>query len=242
MLSLNKSYISSNAIDNMPIPAATASYMPVPHRNLMHMVTSAFTSQGFDVDRPQHQIHRKKPRFASTFSVSGGGLPGDKAFDWMVGVLNSYDQSRSVSILFGARVFVCSNGMIICERQLKTRHTINVWDRIPSLVGQAVLAFGDTIIKAQRRNDRLREVKVDDRRAIDSFALDVCRLGLLPETKAVAYANEIHNPSFDYGTHETTLWNIHNAYTHTAKGMEPGDFARRVLKFDNLLNGTFGLV
>lgn len=239
MISLNEAYISSNAIDNVPVPPHTDSYTPIPHRQLMHLAMSAFTSQGFDIEKPTHQIHKKKGRFVSTFSVSGGGLPKDKDLDWMVGLMNSYDKSYPVTFLFGGRVFVCSNGMIVADHKLKTRHTLNVWDRIPGLITQTVAAFGETISKAQERNNRLREIRVDDRRMIDSFAMEVCRQGLLPETKAVAYANEIHNPSFDYGVKENTLWNIHNAYTHTAKGMEAGDFARRVIQFDSLLEETF---
>jgi hypothetical protein len=69
--------------------------------------------------------------------------------------------------------------------------------------------------------------------------MEVCRRGLLPESKALAYADEIHKPSFDYEVKENTLWNMHNAYTHCAKGMEAGDFARRVLSFDKFLDETF---
>lgn len=239
MLSLNTAYVSSNAIDNIAVPSATISYTPVAHRHLMHSVMSMFTANGFDIEKPAHQIHKKKPRFASTFAVSGGGLPTDRSLDWQVGVLNSYDQSRSVTLLFGARVFVCSNGMIIADHKLQTRHTTHVWDRIPDLIARSVYTFGETINHANQRNDRLREIIVDDRRMIDAFAMEVCRRGLLPTSKAVAYANEIHKPSFDYEVKENTLWNIHNAYTHTAKGMEAGDFARSVIQFDKLLNDAF---
>lgn len=239
MISLNKSYISSNAIDNIPVPSPTASYTPVQHRQLMHGVMSAFTSQGFDIDKPTHQIHRKKPRFVSIFSVGGGGLPVDKALRWMVGVMNSYDMSRSVTLLFGAEVRVCTNGAIVADHKLKTRHTLNVWDRIPDLIAESVDVFGDTIVEAQRRNDTLREIVVDDRKLIDAFAVEVCRRGLLSPTKAVDYANEIHDPSFDYEVKPNSLWSIHNAYTHCAKGMEAGDFARRAIQFDKLLDETF---
>jgi len=239
MIFRNNSYLTLGAIDAIPVPAPTHSYTPVPHRDLMHRVMSAFIDQGFDIDKPYHQIHRKKPRFVSTFSVSGGGLPQDSDLSWMVGVMNSYDMYRSVTLLFGGHVFVCGNGMIVADHKLKTRHTLNVWDRIPNLIAEAADAFGDTIVEAQRRNDALREIVVDDRRAIDAFAVEVCRRNLLPPTKAVAYADEIHNPSFDYKVKENTLWNIHNAYTHTAKGMEAGDFARRVIAFDKLLDETF---
>ncbi len=50
MLSLNTAYLSSNAIDNIAIPVSTDSYTAVPHRNLMHLVMSGFSSQGFDLD------------------------------------------------------------------------------------------------------------------------------------------------------------------------------------------------
>lgn len=239
MLSLNTAYISSNAIDSIPAPVATPSYTPVPHRQLMHQVMSAFDANGFDITKPSHQIHKKKARFVSMFSVSGGGLPEDGALKWMVGIMNSYDMSRSVTLLFGAEVRVCTNGAIYADYKLRTRHTTHVWDRIPDLINRSVDVFGETISRAQKRNDRLREIVVDDRRMIDAFAMEVARRGLLPETKAVAYADEIHNPSFDYEVKENTLWNIHNAYTHVAKGMEAGDFARRVIQFDKLLDETF---
>lgn len=239
MLSLNTAYISSNAIDNIAIPRQTASYTPVPHRHLMHMIMSAFTSQGFDITKPSHQIHKKKARFVSMFEVSGGGLPVDGSLNWMVGALNSYDQSRSVTLIFGAEISVCTNGAIFSDYKLATRHTTYVWDRIPGLIAQSVHLFGETVNAANKRNDRLREIVVDDRRMIDAFAMEVARRGLLPETKAVAYADEIHNPSFDYGIKENTLWNIHNAYTHTAKGMEAGTYARKVIAFDKLLDETF---
>jgi hypothetical protein len=239
MISPNKTYISSAAIDNVPVPSPTASYTPVPHRSLMQNVMGAFTSQGFEIDKPTHRIHRKKPRFVSTFSVSGGGLPVDKSLRWMVGVMNSYDMSRSVTLLFGSEVWVCTNGAIIADHRLKTRHTMNVWDRIPGLIDQSVEVFGETIVAAQQRNDRLREIVVDDRKLIDAFAIEVARRKLLPSGKALEYADEIHDPSFDYGIKENSLWSIHNAYTHCAKGMEAGEFARKVIQFDKLLDETF---
>jgi hypothetical protein len=239
MIALSKAYASSTAIDKVPLPPQTESYTPVPHRQLVHAVVSSFTSLGYAVDKPEHQIHKKKARFSTTFSVSGKELPSDKTLDWQVGILNSYDKFRAIHILFGGKVFVCSNGLIIADHQLKTRHTLNVWDRLPALISQTVAAFGTTIALANNRNNRLRETSVDDPRFIDAFAMEVCRRGLLAPTKALEFADEIHEPSFDYEIKPNTLWSIHNAYTHTAKGMEAGDFARNVLGFDRLLNEAF---
>jgi hypothetical protein len=242
MLSLNTAYLSSNAIDSVPVPSPTRVYEPVPHRQLMHMVMSAFAGGGFAIDKPMHQIHKKKPRFASTFTISGGGLPNDRSLDWSVGIINTYDQYRAIHILFGGTVFICSNGLIVADHKLTTRHTTNVWRRLPDLIGRAVDAFGETIVEANRRHDRMRETRINDRRAIDAFALEVCRRNLLPITKAVEYADEIHKPSFNYEVPEDSLWNVHNAYTHMAKGMEAGAFSRRMIAFDKLLDQTFATV
>jgi hypothetical protein len=65
--------------------------------------------------------------------------------------------TRSVTLLFGGHVFVCGNGMIIADHKLKTRHTLNVWDRIPELISRSVYTFGETISNAQKRNDRPRD-------------------------------------------------------------------------------------
>lgn len=241
MITLNESYLSSSQIDTIPVPVPTHSYTPIPHRQLMHMAMSAFTKQGFTIDRPAHQVHKKAQRFVSTFAVSGGGLPEDKSLDWMVGIMNSYDKTVPVTFLFGGTVRVCTNGMVVADHQLKTRHTRNVWDRIPDLITETVSVFGDTIVSANQRHQHLKEIVVDDKRLIDAFAMEVCRRGLLPASKALGFANEIHNPSFDYEVKENTLWSIANAYTHIAKGAEAGDFARRVIQFDKFLDATFAV-
>ena len=239
MLTLNASYKSSPLIDSVPVPLGNDSYTSVAHRDLIHLLTGTFVEQGYDLERPQHQIHKKFPRFASVFSVSGNGLPKDVALDWMVGVLNSYDKSRSVTLLFGARVFVCSNGMVVADHKIRTRHTLNVWDRLPLMIAQAVGVFGSTVEAANKRNNRLKEFLVPSSRDIDAFAVEVCRKGLLPASKAVEYANEIQKPSYDYGVPVNSAWNIHNAFTHISKGVEPGTFSHNMIGFDKLLDRVF---
>ena len=239
MITTNKTYAISALIDNVPVPAATHSYTPTPHRQLVGEVMKAFDSYGFTLKDPVHAIHKKKSRFHTVFDVVSSALPERLDLSWQVGLINSYDQSKAIHIVFGGRVFVCANGMVIADYKLKTRHTTHVWDRIPDLISAAASRFDRSIHEANARHQLLMDTRIGSRASMDAFAVEVCRRNLLPVTKAVEFADEIHNPSFNYEVKEDTLWNVHNAFTHMAKGFDPSTFANKVVKFDRLLDGVF---
>lgn len=225
---------------SIPVPAATATFTPVPQHDLWGSVCEAFEGSGYKITGEDHMVHRKRPLFVSRMEVTADFLPNDHRVTWTVGVMNSYDKSVSNRIIFGAKVLICSNGLIIADRVLRTKHTTHVWDRLPHLVASAVGAFGEEVRSHIKEQDRLKE-QFTDVKSLAAFSVNLARYNILPKAKVLDFYEEAWAPSFDYQTESLCLWNLQAAYTHLAKEMNPVERPRRVMAFDKVLKSHYAL-
>lgn len=236
-----KTYRDIKDIASIPVPQPTETYCPVAQVDLWDSVKSAFKTYGYRMDNDLHQVHRKKPLFVSSMDVHHDALPDTGgSVKWTVAVMNSYDKSCSARIIFGGRVFVCSNGLIIADRVLRTKHTTHVWDRLPNLIANAADAFEAEIKKYQQEQDALKEVCVSTE-SLSVFTVEIARRGILPKSRMLDFYEEVTNPSFDYGTKSLCLWNFQAAFTHLAKQMNPVERPRAVMAFDKALRADYAL-
>lgn len=231
-------------IASYPLPATTDSYQPVHQATLFDHVKNAFWSNGYRIGTEQHQIHRKKPVFISKVDieaeVGGPSMPESQRMNWSVAVINSYDKSKAVRLVFGGTVFVCSNGMIVADHILRTKHTTNVWDRLPELINRAVSAFGNEVDRAGTFYESIRRQYTDADR-LASFAVRLAQQDILPKASVMDFYNEAVTPSYMYETDKWCLYNVHAAYTHLAKDFNPIVRPRRVLAFEQALKQTYEL-
>lgn len=227
-------------INSIPVPASTATFTPVSQADLWGSVCRAFETYGYRLNAEEHMVHRKRPLFVSRMEVTADFLPNDQRVKWTVGVMNSYDKSMSARIIFGSKVLICSNGLIIADRILRTKHTTHVWDRLPNLVSTAVDSFGDEVQAHIKEQERLKE-RLTDLPSLAEFSMNLARYNILPKAKVLDFYEECVEPSFDYQTERLCLWNLQAAYTHIAKEMNPIERPRRIIGFDKALQRYYAL-
>lgn len=231
-------------INSYPMPVSTASYTPVNQATLFDHVKQAFWGNGYRIGAESHQIHHKKPVFISKVDieaeVGSSSLPENQRMNWSVAIINSYDKSKAVRLVFGGTVFACTNGMIVADHILRTKHTTNVWDRLPDLVSRSVSAFGNEVSRAGEFYESLRAVHTDQDR-LASFAVRLAQQGILPKASVMDFYDEAVTPSFMYETDKWCLYNVHAAFTHLAKDFNPIIRPRRVLAFEAALKETYDI-
>ena len=93
---------------NIPVPVATASYMPVPQNALWTMISEEFKYNGFTVSEPMHMISPQKTVFVSSMNVSGRSIDTGSEIGWTVAGMSSYNRSIANRIVFGGKVFICA--------------------------------------------------------------------------------------------------------------------------------------
>jgi len=234
-----KTYRDLKDIASIPVPDPTETYCPVSQEELWERVRQAFTFHGYKTSNDLHQVHRKRPLFLSSMEVSHVNLPEQGgSMTWTVAVMNSYDKTCSARIIFGGKVFVCSNGLIVADHILRTKHTTHVWDRLPVLISKAVDSFYDEVNGYHDQQERLKEVTVGTN-DLSAFTIRLAQRGILPKSQMLDFYEESVAPQFDYQTKSMCLWNFQAAYTHLAKTMNPVERPGRVMAFDEMLRKDF---
>jgi hypothetical protein len=225
-------------IKSIPLPERTDSYTPVDQASFFKEACDRFEFRGYTLNNETHMVHRKHPIFISKIDVQGPDLPNDGRMKWTVAMMNSYNKTIANRIIFGGTVYVCTNGMIVADHVLRTKHTAHVWDRLPNMIDEAVAAFGYQVNKANDFYEDLKKVNTSTEQ-LASFAVDLGRKGLLHKPQVIDFYEECVKPSFDYQTPDLCLWNLHAAYTHLAKTLNPVERPQRVLGFEKALSAHY---
>ena len=93
-------------------PQPTLTWSPIPHHHLVDKVQDRLQQQGLRVQTGRHTVTHGTNRYFGTLELMPE--PG-REYRRMVGIRNSHDKKFSASIVAGARVIVCSNGMFVGE-------------------------------------------------------------------------------------------------------------------------------
>jgi hypothetical protein len=128
--------------------------------------------------------------------------------------------SRGLAI--GSRVFVCDNLAFSGEHVIRTKQTLNVQRRMPTLIHKAVAQLPGMFAVQEALFDDFKRHTVTPRQA-DAMFTDMVRNNILPVTKLRPLIDEWDNPSHEEHTEdgEDTLWAMHNAFTEVMKPAVP---------------------
>jgi hypothetical protein len=237
---MSRTYTDITRLSSYPVPAASRTYCPVSQERLWNTVCGQFESAGLRVVSDSHQVHRKQPVFVSKAVITSPDLPDSPGETWEFAVMNSYNMTIAARVMFGKTVTVCTNGLIMAEHILRTKHTTNVWDRLPVMIDNAVKSFVAQSRQYTERQERLK-TQYTGSTELAQFALQLAQRGVLNKSKILDFYEESKSPSFDYQTEYLCLWNLQAAFTHLVKEANPVDRPRAVIEFDRNLDQFYAL-
>jgi len=237
---MSKVFATVTDLSRIPMPMATRTWQPVSQVQLFNTMCNAVRDRGFTITSEGHQIHRKKPVFISRVEITAPRLPGQDAMSWNIVAMQSWNKTIPVKFLFGGTVFVCTNGMIVAEHIISTKHTTNVWSRLEPMIYRTMDLFEAEVNKTYGFYEDMKSVRGTHTTLCD-FAVRVAAKDYLPKTQILDLVQEAENPSFDYGTTAGSVYNIHAAFTHLLKKANPLEAPARLLGFERELKDHYEL-
>lgn len=156
-------------------------------------------------------------------ALAGEYIPaaGDNTFALTVGIRGSYDQSLPRGLAVGSRVFVCDNLAFSGEVTVNTKQTLNVAQRIPTLLRDAVARIPGVAEQQNHRFDayRNREIK---RWAGDAALIECVRRGILNPSNVGQALKEWDEPRHaEHAGQGFSVWRLFNAVTEAIKPTSP---------------------
>jgi hypothetical protein len=242
MLMLSKANeISRNDLASIPTPDETESWRPVAHSDVVDVLTDRAKLRGLSICAERYAVMAGAlyPTPGTKIELPGARLFGSIDFEPIkgmpfpagcrpsAGIRNSHDKSFALSILSGARVFICANGVLSAEHIVARKHTSGL-DMVES-IDKALDAFMDSIRSFQEMYSNLSTRRLTTTRA-HSLVVELARAGAFSSSDILHVVQEFESPRHPEFK-ERNAWNLYQGCTEIMKTQSP---ARQVDGFKAL--------
>ena len=208
-------------------PAATDTWKPVGHKELVDTLTEVMEYRGLHITREQ-------------FAVQNAKLFGTFDLEWMkmeeygaaVGFRHSTDKSMSIQIAVGARVFVCDNMSFLGELIAVRKHTskLNLGEEMDRAMYRYMQGY-----KRLQDDIHVQQETPVSREAGRHYIYDIFRQKIVPIRLFHPVSSAWENTMSD----ELHAWRLHNCLTAHIKTMPPAPAFRATARLGKFFAGKF---
>jgi hypothetical protein len=242
MLMLRKgSEVTREQLRDIQTPEPTDSWCPVPHFDVVDTLTARAQACGLKIRQERFAVvdGSLHSEFGEPTRLPGARLFGSLDFDPIpgmpfpqgctpsAGIRNSHDKTFALSILSGARVFICENGVLSAEHVISRKHTSGI-DLLDS-IDNALNAFMASIQGFNEMFQQLNARRLTRTKA-HSLVVEAARAGAFASDSILSIVQEFENPQHE-AFRERTAWSLYNACTERMKVQSP---ARQVDGFKSV--------
>lgn len=223
---------------NVPVPAATETWQPIPHHYLINELESWVKGAGFEIRKETHALAHEGARYFGVFDLVNGHNQPD--YGLSVGVRNSHDMRFPAGLCVGSRVFVCDNLAFSGEITLARKHTRWILRDLTRLCATAFGKVGELRQLQGKRIETYKGFALDDRDAHDLLIKAVdCRV--IPNADVPHVLAEYRAPRHDEFK-ARNAWSLFNAFTEIAKEGNVMELSGRTQRLHGLLDNRVGLL
>jgi len=233
MLMLSKATeVPRASLRGIRTPDPTDSWRPVPHADVVEVLTERAGARGLKITSARFAV---LPGYLCPTPGTSVELPGARLFGSLdfapvsgmpfppgctpsAGIRDSRDKSFSLSILAGARVLVCANGVLSAEHIISRKHTSGI-DLVES-VDNVLDAFMESVRGFQALHKGLSNWRLTRTRA-SALTVDLARAGAFSSSDILLVLAEYEAPSHPEFS-ERNAWSLYNAATARMKTQSPG--------------------
>jgi len=210
-----KNKVNAEQLMGVQTPAATESFMPIPHASLVNLTRDAINRAGLEVLNEEHGLGRGGQRYFGGFALRGADMTGSDR-QVVLGLRNSHDKAFAASICIGNRMLVCENLCFSSDIKLARRHTINIMADLPRILSDAVGRCVSHWNDMGRRIESYKSVELSKDRAAD-LLIDLVDAKAFPARDIYSAVQEFRNPRHDEFK-GGSLWTLYNSITENLKG------------------------
>jgi hypothetical protein len=232
-------HVERRAVDEAHTPAASETWVPIPHHRLLEQVESTLVAGGMKIQNEAHALWTGGLRYFGLLEITNGRPYED--YGLVIGLRNSHDKTFPAAIALGSAAFVCDNLSFSAEVTIARRHTRFIERDLPRVVHTAIARLSDMRGKQDERILTYKETELTDPEVHD-LVIRAVDANVLPVTQVPAVLEEWRAPTHEeFAVNGKTVWRFHNAMTHVWKGRNLAALPRRSQALHGLLDSVCGL-
>jgi hypothetical protein len=211
--------MTAHQLAQVPTPAAIGRFhQPVSFGQYTDLIRHRLERADIDILEEEYCLTPDGQTFFGTMlleRVSGFDQSGVQI---TLGVRGSHVQKIPRGICLGTRVIVCSNLMFNGDlANISTKQTLNIWQRLPALVDQAINRLPAMAAREQRRVTAYKGFDIKPRHG-DAALVELHRQGALSGSQLAHAIAEWDAPSFaEHAADGHNAWRLLQACTQAVK-------------------------
>lgn len=222
---------------NIPVPARTKSYAPVPHTAVRDLTLEALDKAGIKLIKENYHTTREGKQARGTYIIAGGDGEMERYLIWQ----NSYDKSLPLGWAIGANVIVCTNGMVRGDiGQFKRKHTGEIMKEYEEAVSMYVNEAGEMFEKLVKDRERMKNIELTKRTSAELIGRMFIEEAIINQTQLGIIKRELDNPSYQYGA-DNTLWQLYNHTTVALREDHPQLYIKRHGDVHNFFTNEYAI-
>lgn len=200
------------------VPQQTRTYRPVSHHQLIDLTLESCLKAGFQVNGELYSSTKDGLVANGRYTISN---VNDSDMRLEIGWQNSYNKSKSLKFAIGARVIVCSNGMVHGDMgNFRKKHMGDIQDFTPSRIVDYISSAGEVFSTMQQEKSRMKEVEITSRARAELIGRMYVEDKVIQSTQLNIITREIDSPTHSYGA-PNSMWELYNYTTFAMKGLHP---------------------
>lgn len=229
--------IEREQLINVPTPAATASWCPIPHIRMVEQVETALATTGMRTINQCHSVTKEGNRYFGLLQVVNEQSNNDE-YGYVLGIRNSHDKSFPASLCIGAQVFICDNLSFSGEIRIDRKHTSRIMRDLPRLTSRAIGLLAEKWTLMGDRIARYKQIELNDK-DVNDFLVRSVEAGVMPITQLPAVLNEWRKPSHEEFA-PRNAWSLFNAFTECGKEDSLAVRPKRMINLHGLMDAQAG--
>ncbi len=206
--------VDMKELTKIETPKATKSWNPVPHDFLVNSVLEQIEKmEGWKLaSDPEIGLSHGGARCFFLMNLLAEG--SDHCLS--IGGRNAHDKEFALALFGGASVFICSNLQAFGEYDMKTKHTSQVFDRLPDFINNNLNNIKIDGLVNDERIDFYKDYEIESDTIIHDCVIKSIDKGVIPTQSIPRVLNEWRTPRHEEFS-PRTMWSLNNCYTEVFK-------------------------
>jgi len=208
-------------LDAIPVPTArpwdsrgTSHWQPINHGRLARTIIAESEAQGLEIRSQQWETNGTgSDLFGSLSFHRSREHPLPRGLGLSIGVRHSNAGRYAVTLVFGADVFVCSNGMMVGEHPLTRKHTLGL--DLNEAVAAGIASYLYELPGIGDFVRRMKKVRLEIRQA-DHLLAEAGRRKVVPWSQIGKVEQAWREPEHDV-FEPRNAWSLYNAFTSVSR-------------------------
>ena len=225
---------------NAPVPQKTESYTPIPHGKVITEIDTLLANNNFNVINKTYTANLNANIMVGRYNIEYGQ---DNELSMMLAFMNSYNKQVTFKTALGGQVVICQNGLCLGDLgAVKRKHTGSadtyVFEQLQAILEDADSTF-ESLIRAK---EHMKNISLSLNAMSNMLGQLFVKENLLSPTEVNIVKQEIRKPSFDYGTQNSTLWDMFNHCTHSYKEAHPSLWLKKHIELSKWISDEFEIL